>query len=115
MAADIGASKIQADYDELASIANEFAQESQSIEQLTNQIMNLVGQLQSGGWIGRGADTFFGEMSDLVQPGMRRLISGLDDTNNAIKHIIDILSQAEQDASSLFSRDSASITPINLP
>jgi WXG100 family type VII secretion target len=97
-------SKIQADYDELASIANELGQESQAIEQLTNQIMNLVGQLESGGWIGRGADAFFGEMQDLVQPGLQRLGRGLEDGGNAIKQISNILSQAENDAGSLFNR-----------
>jgi WXG100 family type VII secretion target len=97
-------SKIQADYDELANIANELAQESQAVEQLTNQIMNLVGQLESGGWIGRGADAFFGEMQDLVQPGLQRLGRGLEDGSNAVKQISNILSQAENDASSLFSR-----------
>ena len=99
-----GGRKIQADYDELASISNELGQESQAIEQLTNQIMNLVGQLESGGWIGRGADAFFGEMQDLVQPGLQRLGRGLEDGSNAVKQISNILSQAENDASSLFSR-----------
>ncbi len=97
-------SKIQADYDELANIANELGQESQAIEQLTNQIMNLVGQLESGGWIGRGADAFFGEIQDLVHPGLQRLTRALDDGGNAVKQISNILSQAEHDASSLFSR-----------
>lgn len=96
--------KIQADYDELASVANELAQESQAMEQLTNQIMNLVGQLESGGWIGRGADAFYGEMQDLVQPGLQRLIRALEDGSNAVKQISNILSQAESDASALFSR-----------
>jgi WXG100 family type VII secretion target len=115
MAADIGSAKIRADYDELANIANELGQESQAVEQLASQIVNLVGQLQSGGWIGRGAEAFYGEMQDLVEPGMRRLIRALEDSSNAVKQISNIFSQAEQDASGLFSRDSASITPINLP
>lgn len=99
-----GGRKIQADYDELANIANEFAQEFQAIEQLTGQIMNLVGQLQSGGWIGRGADSFYGEMQDLVQPGLQRLGRALDDGGNAIRQISNIVSQAEQEAASLFNR-----------
>ena len=97
-------SKIQADYDELATIANELAQESQAVEQLTNQVMNLVGQLEGGGWIGRGADSFFNEINDLVQPGMQRLIRALEDGSNGVKQISNILSQAEQDASGLFNR-----------
>ncbi len=104
MAADLGRSKIQADYDELASIANQFAQESSAAEQLMNQIANLVGQLEGGGWIGRGAQAFYGEMHDEVEPGLRRMVQALEDASSAIKQISSLISQAEQDASSLFGR-----------
>jgi WXG100 family type VII secretion target len=94
--------KIQADYDELAAIANQFAQEATSTEQLTNQIMNLVGQLEGGGWIGRGADAFYNEMHDLVEPGLTRLARALEDAGSAVKQINNIMTNAEHDASSLF-------------
>ncbi|MBI5961790.1 MAG: WXG100 family type VII secretion target [Chloroflexi bacterium] len=98
------ANKVQADYDELEKIAGEFADESANMEQLMGQIMNLVGELEGGGWIGRGASSFFGEFHDLVEPGLQNLVRALDDGSNAIKQISNILSQAESDASSLFSR-----------
>ncbi len=94
--------KIQADYDELAAIANEFAQEAAAAEQLANRLKSLVGELESGGWIGRGADAFYSEMHDLVEPGFDRLVRALEDGSSAIKQISNILSNAEQDASSLF-------------
>ncbi len=97
-----GGRKVQVDYDELANIANEFMQESAGIEQLTNQINNLVGELEGGGWIGRGADAFYAEMHDLVNPGLQRLGRALEDAGGAIKQISDILSQAEQEASFKF-------------
>lgn len=96
--------KIQADYDELANIANQFAQEAAGVEQLMNQISSLVGELEGGGWIGRGADAFYAEMHDLVEPGLHRLAQALEDGGNAVKQISNILSQAEQEASSFFSR-----------
>lgn len=96
------AMKVQADYDELANIANQLNQEAAGVEQLMNRINNLVGQAQGGGWIGRGAQAFYAEMEDLVMPGMRRLARGLEDASRAINQISQILSQAEQDASSLF-------------
>jgi len=96
--------KIQADYDELANVANEFLQEAAGIEQLTNQINNLVGELEGGGWVGRGADAFYAEMHDLVNPGMQRLARALEYAGSAVKQISNILSQAEQDASSLFAQ-----------
>ena len=94
--------KVQADYDELNAIANEFMQEAAGVEQLLNQINNLVGELEGGGWIGRGAQAFYGEMHDLVDPGMQRLVRALEDGGSAIKQISNILSNAEQEASSLF-------------
>jgi WXG100 family type VII secretion target len=96
--------KIQADYDELNGIANQFAQEASSTEQLTNQIMSLVGELEGGGWIGRGADSFYAEMHDLVEPGLQRLARALEDASSAIKQINNVMSQAEHEASSLFGR-----------
>jgi WXG100 family type VII secretion target len=102
MAADIGAAKIRAEYDTLANIANQFAQESSAIEQLMSQITNLVGQLEGGGWIGRGAQTFYAEMHDEVEPGLQRLAQAFEDASSAIKQISNVFSQAEQDAGSLF-------------
>lgn len=94
--------KIQADYDELASIANEFGQEAGAAEQLMNNIMRMVGELEAGGWIGRGAESFYAEMHDLVEPGMQRLVRALEDCSSAIKNIANIISQAENEASGLF-------------
>ncbi len=104
MPGSIGGSKVQADYDELANIASQFAQESSAAQQLMTQITNLVGQLEGGGWIGRGAQAFYAEMHDEVEPGLRRLVQALEDASSSIKQISSIVSQAEQEASSLFSR-----------
>ncbi len=98
--------KVQADYDELANIANQFAQESSAAEQLTNDILNLVGELEGGGWIGRGAQAFYSEMHDEVEKGLRNLSSALEDASNAVKQISNTISQAEQDASMKFSGQS---------
>ena len=94
--------KIQADYDELSQIANEFNQEASAAEQLMNNIMNLVGQLEGGGWIGRGAESFYAEMYDLVEPGMQRLVQALEDGGSSIQKISSIVEQAENEASSQF-------------
>jgi WXG100 family type VII secretion target len=96
--------KIQIDYDELANIANQFAQEASAAEQLVNRITSLVGQLEGGGWIGRGAQAFYAEMHDEVEPGLQRMVQALEDGSSSIKQISSIISQAEQEASSLFSR-----------
>jgi WXG100 family type VII secretion target len=94
--------KIQADYDELANISNEFANEASAAEQLISQITNLVGELEGGGWIGRGAQAFYSEMHDEVEPGLRNLVKALEDASAALKQISNILGTAEQDASMKF-------------
>jgi WXG100 family type VII secretion target len=99
-----GGRKVQIDYDEIANIASQFAQESSAAEQLMNKITSLVGQLEGGGWIGRGAQAFYAEMHDEVEPGLQRMVQALEDASSSIKQIASIISQAEQEASSLFSK-----------
>ncbi len=94
--------KIQADYDELANIANQFAQEAAGVEQQTAKIMGLVGELEAGGWIGLGANAFYGEIYDLVEPGLQKLSRALEDAANATKQIAQMVQQAEQEASGRF-------------
>jgi WXG100 family type VII secretion target len=96
------APKIQADYDGLSEIANKFSQESGQTEKLMNEIANLVGSLQDGGWIGLGANNFFQEMESLVNPGVGRLIKALEDASSASKRIADALQQAEDECSGYF-------------
>lgn len=94
--------KIQCDYDELGNIANQFMQEATGIADLTSKIQSLVDELEGGGWIGRGAESFYAEMHDLVFPGLQRLSQALEDAGQATKQINNILSQAEQEASGQF-------------
>lgn len=94
--------KIQANYDDLEGAAQLFARESQRTEQLLKQVGQLVGSLQGGGWIGLGAQAFFQEMEDLVNPGMQRLVSALSDASDAAKRIADAFQQAEDEAGGLF-------------
>jgi len=94
--------KVQADYDELSNIANQFMQESGAVADLMGKIQSLVSDLEGGGWIGRGAESFYAEMYDLVFPGMERLAQALEDGGQATKQIASIMSAAEQEASSQF-------------
>lgn len=95
--------KIQADYDALENISNQFAQQATQIEQLSHKLDSLIGSLESGGWIGRGANSFFNEMHDEVLPAVQRLCRALEDGSSAVKQISNIVSQSEQEAGSLFS------------
>jgi len=94
--------KIQANYDVLQQVMQKFAQKSDEAHQLQSVVNRCSGQLQSGDWIGVGAERFFQEMNDLVTPGMNRLISVLKDASSATKKISDALREAEEQAGGLF-------------
>ena len=97
------ADKVQADYEQLDQISSQFANQSQVIQELMQKVRSSMQQLEDGGWIGRGADSFFYEMQSVVFPAIQRLESSLNDASSTTKQIAQNMQQAEQDAQSLFS------------
>lgn len=94
--------EIRADYDRLEQLANQFASQSQAIQQMLQNVRGSMDPLQSGGWIGRGSDAFFTEMQSEVLPATQRLQEALDEANRVTKQIIQTVKQAEEEASSPF-------------
>lgn len=94
--------EIQADYDRLEQIANQFANQSQAIQQMLQSTKGAMDPLQGGGWIGRGSDAFFSEMQGEVLPASERLKEALDEAGRVTKQIVQIVKQAEEEASSPF-------------
>ena len=94
--------EIQADYDRLEQIANQFANQSQAIQQMLQSTKGAMDPLQGGGWIGRGSDAFFSEMQGEVLPASERLQEALDEAGRVTKQIVQIVKQAEEEASSPF-------------
>lgn len=98
---------IQCDYDDMASIMQNFSQQADQTRQLMDVMRRLVGELQSGGWIGNGAQAFFSEMEDLVFPGVNRMAEALTDAGSATQRISELLRSAEEEAARLFQGDGA--------
>jgi WXG100 family type VII secretion target len=98
------ARRIQANYDELARISQQFSQQASESEQTLQRIQNCVGELQAGGWIGRGADGFYAEMDDEVFPALQRLCRALEDGASTMRRLSDIIRQAEEEAAGTFMR-----------
>ena len=94
--------KIRCEYDQLATLANQFEQEADQTLQMFQQIQNMVENLQGGGWIGVGADRFYAEMEDLLFPALKRLVQALEDTGNCVSRVSSLFSEAEQEASGQF-------------
>ncbi|MBP8974885.1 MAG: WXG100 family type VII secretion target [Anaerolineae bacterium] len=96
--------RIRADYDELAAIAQEMQQEGYSVDSLIVRLRRCVDALEYGGWIGRGANSFYLEMHNDVFPALQRLANALLDGGDAVNQISQILHEAEEEASALFQR-----------
>lgn len=94
--------EIRADYDRLEQLANQFANQSQAIQQMLQNVRGSMDPLQSGGWIGRGSDAFFSEMQSEVLPGSQRLQEALDEASRVTKQIVQTVKQAEEEAASPF-------------
>jgi len=96
------ADKIEANYEQLGSIAKSFSQEADTIETMLKQIQSNIDQLEAGGWIGRGANSFFAEMRDDVVPGVERLQAALEEASQTTNEIAKLFREAEETASSRF-------------
>lgn len=93
---------IQADYDALANLANQFSQEAATIQQLTRTISSTAEKLTSDGWKGKAADAFAQEMHQSVLPKLYRLSNALDASANFLKQSSAKISEGEQQAQALF-------------
>ncbi len=62
------ADRVRADYEQLAEIAESFGGQADCIRSLL-QALNCQKQvLESGDWVGKGADKFYAEMNGAVLP-----------------------------------------------
>jgi WXG100 family type VII secretion target len=96
------ADEIRVDYDQMEQIASQFANQSQAIQQMLQKVRGSMDPLESGGWIGRGSDSFFSEMQGVVLPATERLQQALDEANRVTKQIVQTVRQAEEEACSPF-------------
>lgn len=96
------ADEIRADYDRLEQVASNFANQAQAIQQTLQNVRGSMDPLESGGWIGRGSDSFFTEMQSDVMPANERLQQALDEASRVTKQIIQTVQQAEEEACSPF-------------
>ncbi len=94
--------EIRADYDRLEQVSNHFANQAQAIQQMLQNVRGSMDPLVSGGWIGRGSDSFYAEMESEVLPANERLQQALDEASRVTKQIIQTVKQAEEEASSPF-------------
>lgn len=96
------ADEIRADYDQLQAIAGQFSAQSESVGALIQQVRASLSPLESGGWMGDAAESFFAEMGNEVLPATLRLQQALDEAARTVQTIVQTVRQAEEEASGLF-------------
>lgn len=93
---------IQAQFEQLEAIAQQFAERSQSIEQMRGALTQRTEALRGGGWEGEGSDAFYREMEALIFPAVMRLRDALGEANRATLQIIGIIQTGEEEAAQPF-------------
>ena len=95
---------VQANYESLAAVAKQFAQQSNKIHQMHGRLNRQVALLRPT-WDGKGSEAFFAEMADKVMPAVQRLGAALADADRVTRQIEEILHGAEEQGSSPFQQD----------
>jgi WXG100 family type VII secretion target len=93
---------IQSKYEELENIARRFGQQAQATRTLQRQVQRNAGALRNGGWTGRGAAAFTGEMEQKLFPAMQRLSDALAEAQTTTLQVKEIIQKAEEEAASVF-------------
>jgi WXG100 family type VII secretion target len=98
------ADEIQADYDKLGQVSSRFNSQAQATREMTRKVRAAMQKLEQGGWIGRGADSFFAEMNGVVLPALKRMEVALTTGAQVSKEISQKMRSAEEEACSPFKR-----------
>ena len=94
MSADI----IQTQYDRLAAVAQQYAQQAEAVAVLQQHVERSAQALRQGGWEGRGAASFGAEMDTVVLPVMHRLHTAFVQAQSVTLKIAEVIRQAEEEA-----------------
>lgn len=96
------AAEIKVEYDGMEQIAGRFANQSQVVQQTIQMVLSHLDQLENGGWIGLGAESFFDEMHGQLLPSMQRLQEALDDSSRVTRQVSGMYRQAEEESVPFF-------------
>lgn len=94
----MNAPKIRFDYNQIDDIAGRFAHEADETQRAHWALARAKDELQSGEWIGIGAQAFYAEMDAAVLPAMGRLAGALRAAAEGARAISALAGQAEADA-----------------
>lgn len=93
---------IQAQYDSLEEIAKRFDEQANSTEEASRYIIQMLAQLEGGGWEGDSAQAFFREMNDEVIPTTNNLRDAFTEAGETTRQIMQVVQTAEEEAANQF-------------
>lgn len=92
---------IQANYDDLKTIASVLTRQADQTFALMRSVGNCLETLR-GSWLGKGARQFYAEMDHEVLPAVQRLRAALDEASTAVRRTATLLEEHERQAGLLF-------------
>lgn len=93
---------IRGDFDGLASTARIFAGQAQAAGGTLRKLKGQIETLRSGGWVGKGAKAFYGEMDGLVLPALVQLEKAMSGADQLLRQADKIIHGAEDEVTRLF-------------
>ena len=94
---------LQIDYDQMSTIVDQFQSQADVVDQMSKMLNTHYADIKSGGWEGAAADAFFSEYETELEPALNRLYKALEDGKVLANQIIQVLSEAEEDAAAQIS------------
>ncbi len=98
----MSASLVQAEYEQLETVAARFGQQAENNAKLTRFLEQRTSVLIAGSWQGQGVEAFAAEMEAAVLPALRRLTDALQTGQRATIQISAIMRAAEEEAARPF-------------
>lgn len=93
--------QIRIDHDQMGQISQIFSAQNAAVAGVNKKLKSAQETLQSGDWIGKGADAFYKEMEGEINPAMKRLEQAMEEAARVTKQIGQIMNDAEEESSSI--------------
>jgi uncharacterized protein YukE len=70
-------------------------------EQAYSPMQAMVQQVMDGVWVGKGADAFVDEVTNLMMPGVGKIGEGVNTYSRNIQNAMDVMDRADEQVSGI--------------
>lgn len=83
------------------NVCSQLTQQFNVVEdQAMNPLRRIIDQVVGGVWVGEGANAFVEELSQLMIPGVGRVMEDIDLMNRNVRHASEIIDEADRSVTS---------------